>query len=415
MKLESHNMRVIPEVTHYDNMGNKIKTITYPSQNTLSEDSNIELILYEKTGEVKDKFTIPFRSFSGQWGAIFFGRVQNVGNNIAFKDTGGTNRSVQAYNNIFAYQTFGTVNNSTGGVVVGASGSAVATQSIDLYKLQGQITHGTSVGQLVHAAQIIVTQLTGSINNSYNFSITRTFTNNSTDNVNIKEVGVYGSTFSSQWKWMMCRDVKDSNGNDINVTVSPGQVLTVRYNFYVPPNSGLNKYVAAALLSEMRSGGSINGASDLTQTDYWTNVTTATSYGVYTHYMFQPATYNYNGVCVGLGDATESAFFPGSEARYIEHGTTNGTLYYNDNQVDSSVSTYSTSGSAYEWNVKRTFTNFASSSITVKEAFIMTSDANTYNNNSVSAKYIYARKLTGNQTIVSGSSLEVNFKFIIEM
>jgi len=419
MDLQSHNMRIAPEVTHYDNKGNKIKTMTYPPENVIGEDSNIELTLYEKDGTVKDVFILPFRSFSGNWATIFNSRVYQLANNVTFIDTGGTNRTTNSYSNLMSYTNWGAVNQSASGVVVGATGSTgIYTQSIDRVALGGQITHGTAVGQLTHAAVAIDSQVS-EISGSYMFSISRTFTNNSAGSTNVKEVGIYFSAYSTQYKWMGCRDTKDSNGNDINVTVAPTQVLTVKYNIYIPRQSGLTKAVAAYLLSEINGGANIpTGSSQLVQDNYYEVATVPNNYGVYSHFMGAGAAIGWNGIVPGTGTATESAFAPGDLYNYITHGVEAGQLSYGSNEYDGLVKTYSTSGSAAEWNVKRTFTNAHANPTTVREAMIVCGADVGYANNTKwttsTLKFIYARKLIGDQTIVSGSTLEINFKFMIE-
>lgn len=416
MNLKSHNFQLIPEITHYDNKGNKVKTISYPPKNVfMDKDNNITLTLYDADGTVKDVFMVPFRSFNHNFATVNNIRLTTLTSNVTTKDTGGTNRTLQAYWNKYGYIAPTPANVSTWGIQVGASGSATATQSIDTYKLAAQINHGTGNGQLAHSACVHDTSLTD-ISGSVKWSIHRTFTNSSAANVNVKEVGWVANVYSAQYKILYARDIKDSNGNDINVTVAPAQVLTIDYNFFLPKEGGMNKTWLGFFASECNDIVAIPSArNDVGKDDYYDTAAANTVQANYHNYYGAGVGVEWNGIMVGTGTATESCHTPGTLANYITHGSGSGQLMFNENVADGEVDTYSTSGSAAEWNLRRVFTNYHSDPITITEAMIIGCLGSQYLDGiKTNNKSIFARKLTGNQTIPSGSSLEINFKFMIE-
>jgi len=419
-------MRLIPEVTHYDSHGNKIKTISYPQESLAGEDSNIELTLYETDGVVKDYFKIPFRSFTQNFVRIFMSRSM-IGptTNINLVSTAGTTFAAQAYYNFLGYQAPAASGVYTSGILLNSSGSTAFTGSVlhtgsfttTAAPSAGVIAHGTGIGSMSYAAQTFDTLLT-EISGSWMFSTSRVFTNNSAGNINIKEIDLVSRAYPSDNKILLARELKDSNGNDINVTVAPTQVLTVKYNIVAPGTSGIHRTLLAYVLSEMTNGTAV--ANSLNYVDRDSYVGSATANNSTSNYQMTHiggSGIAWNGIMVGKGTATESLNIVGPNCSFLTHGSSSADqLIYGANDWDGAQYVFSTSGSSLEWNIKRTFTNGFADPITVNEAMIIASPDSTYANNSKTTgiKFISVRKLIGAQTINSGSSLEVNFKFMIE-
>ena len=418
MKLQSHNLSITPEVIHYDDKGNKIKSISFPQQSFIdTDDSNIELTLYESDGTVKDVFICPFRSFTHNFARTIMSRSYVVGaTTVNLIDTGGTLRTQASYNNLWGFNAPAPANTSTYGIQVGASGSATATASLMSNALSGLINHGTTAGTLQYSIQTFDSSLT-EISGSYMWSTSRTFTNASAANVNVKEVGLVSNTYNSSYKILYARDVVDSNGNAINVTVAPTQVLTVKYNIFAPRAGGIHRNLVAYHLSTFSETQIANSINSLGRDDY---ITTAAGDGVNQHYeMMLNAGVGvaWNGIMVGTGDATESLDILNTEIGWITHGSGSAEeLMYGANQTDGAKYVFSTSGSAVEWILKRTFTNAFADPITVREAVIVTGNDSLYANGlkTGGSKWLMARKLIGDNVINSGSSLEVQFKFMLE-
>jgi hypothetical protein len=425
-QLSSHNLSITPEVTHYDSNGNKVKTISYPKESIAGEDSNIELTLYNSDGNIKDYFKIPFRSFTQAFARVIMSRSFIApGSNINIPDTGGSLRTAQAYYNMLGYSAPAPATTYTYGILVNSSGSSWATSSVAHTgsfsqangPASGIIAHGTGIGSMSYAIQTFDTGLT-EISGSWMFSTSRVFTNNSVANINIKEIDFVSQTYPNSYKILIARELKDSNGNDINVTVAPAQVLTVKYNIYAPSTSGIHRNLLAYMLSEMRDGASIANSVNIVYSDVYVLSALALS-GFNNNYMTHNTGVNvvWNGIMVGKGTTTESLDILGPTCQWILHGSSSADqLRYGANNWDGAQYVFSTSGSSLEWNIKRTFTNGFADPITVNEAMIVASMDSTYDNNSKTSgnKFIAVRKLIGAQTIASGSSLEVNFKFMIE-
>jgi hypothetical protein len=115
------------------------------------------------------------------------------------------------------------------GIQVGAAATSVDR---DQYQLSGKIPNGTSAGQLTYGSMTV--EDTDGTPPDTTFRLIRTFTNNTTGDVTVWEIGLaiantidnYGS-FSSN-KFLTARDVLSSPQ-----TVPAGATLTVRYIFKV--------------------------------------------------------------------------------------------------------------------------------------------------------------------------------------
>ena len=412
MNLNSHNIQIIPEITHLDNNGNKIKTIAYPVEDVIGNDSNIELTLYEKDGTVKDYFQIPFKSWTKNLLLYYFYKHSHT--SWVLQDIGGANRTI----NVAYYPMFtGAANTSGQSIIVGASASA-ATQSINSFKLAGQITHGTSLGQLTYNAATLDTGFS-QVSGSYQYSLFRTFTNNSAGNVNVTEVGLTAiPNGSTAYQFLFARDIVDANGDPINVTVNPTQVLTVKYNLYFPITNGITRGFVSIFLADYTnttlSTGYVGMGSDKGLLSY--------PVAAQGHYRYRlnaiTAGTAYGGICVGTGSTAFS--LDDNKLEWISHGTgSSQQILHGAQTYDGALTyTYSSSGSAAEYTIQRVFTNGGTDPVTIREsALVYNGTTADVNGSGVidTVKTTVIRTLTGDQVVPSGSSIEMSYKMMIKV
>lgn len=133
-------------------------------------------------------------------------------------DTGNTGRSVSIVAiNLYVVAAAGTI---THGIRVGTGTNAVA---IGDYALQTAIVHGNSSGQLSHAAVAVGTP--GTSGTSRQFTVSRTFTNNSGAGITVNEIALYTNWNNSYY---FCID------RTLNTfTINNGSSKTVTYTIKV--------------------------------------------------------------------------------------------------------------------------------------------------------------------------------------
>jgi hypothetical protein len=133
-------------------------------------------------------------------------------------DIGGTTRNLD-----YIYPTFyipGTVGTTTDGPVVG---TGITTVTINDYKIETLITHGTGSGQLQYSVVTYgapTTTATGST-----FIMTRVFTNNSGGNVTINEIGIIVYHYNAYY-YLIVHDNLTSP-----ITLANGETVTLNYTF----------------------------------------------------------------------------------------------------------------------------------------------------------------------------------------
>jgi hypothetical protein len=108
------------------------------------------------------------------------------------------------------------------GIVVGSSNEP---NDVNMYALQAKISHGSGAGQLYHKA--VASYLPFIDGNDVKVRVIRDFTNYSTGNVSINEVGIYFKTYdntSTERTFCMCRDVLGTT-----IVVPPGYNVSVSF------------------------------------------------------------------------------------------------------------------------------------------------------------------------------------------
>jgi hypothetical protein len=117
------------------------------------------------------------------------------------------------------------------GIVVGSGSTAV---TLNDYNLVSKIPHGTTAGRLSYGAMpsTNITPINTTLSNSWYYSITRSFSNQSTSNVGIYEVGFiayifngFAGNFVSE-KFLITRDVLQTP-----IILAPNESTIIKYTF----------------------------------------------------------------------------------------------------------------------------------------------------------------------------------------
>ena len=185
------------------------------------------LLVHEKNGFLLfDSGIIPCHSFTAQMAKLLF----NVGPFAcarfapeATTDTDGdsiTTSQTSSTNIQMGVRTDASSATSTYGIQVGTGTSA---ESISDTKLQTQISHGTSAGNLQYGTVTYGAPSTTATTTT--FRITRVFTNGSGGTVTVQEIGLVCRGAISTANFLIIRDITGA------VAVNNGQQLTVNYDF----------------------------------------------------------------------------------------------------------------------------------------------------------------------------------------
>jgi hypothetical protein len=176
----------------------------------------IEWELRDPKGRIVKRGKMPIKSWVKQWLQILYVYWNNV--TMYVTDTGGASRNIGGSQ---LWQINAAAGSSAYGIVVGTSDTPVTR---DDYRLGSQISHGTGTGQLTYGAVSIDAPIT--YGTGYLIRIIRVFTNNSSADVTVKEIGLY-SYWAGSYYFCIIRDVLSTP-----VTIPSGYSWTVRYNFY---------------------------------------------------------------------------------------------------------------------------------------------------------------------------------------
>lgn len=138
---------------------------------------------------------------------------------LTITDFGGTGRSVTVNAaNFLANAGAGTI---TYGIRVGTGSTAVAVTDTTLVTA---IAHGNSAGQLAHGANSVGAPLTSGT--SRQFTISRTFTNNTASTITPNEVCLIGQAAGQAWYIMLDRTLN-------TFAITAGASKTVTYTIKV--------------------------------------------------------------------------------------------------------------------------------------------------------------------------------------
>jgi hypothetical protein len=157
----------------------------------------------------------PAHSFVKQFIAEL--RVQMAQSPVTQKDVNGNLWDV--YADAYAFRVNAGAGIDAFGILVGIGTNPVA---IDDYKLQSKISHGTGSGQLQYGSVSVGT--VAIIGSSAQFTIARTFTNNSGADITVNEVGLV-------WDWSGKYFLLDRSL--LTFTIPNGESRTVTYTIKV--------------------------------------------------------------------------------------------------------------------------------------------------------------------------------------
>ncbi|MBA7678521.1 hypothetical protein ES703_86797 [subsurface metagenome] len=173
----------------------------------------------DKEGRVIQRISAPSRSYVEQWNQILNVQASQISKTV--KDTGGTDRSVQAYSfNLNVGYAIGEIKI---GIRVGKGTTAVA---ITDYALETPLVEGTGTDEFNHQAQTFTEPAV--VGSTCSFTVKRIMVNNSGATISgIREIGCY------IWMWpayyaLGFRDVLPSA-----VYVPHGGSITVTYTIKV--------------------------------------------------------------------------------------------------------------------------------------------------------------------------------------
>jgi len=117
--------------------------------------------------------------------------------------------------------------NQSYGIQVGSG----TTKSINDTALDSLIPNGNSAGQLAYGAMSFTSPTINTTTNQGNFSVSRSFTNNSGGSVTVSEVGIVLRSFASDTNFYYIFIIHDILSSPI--TLANSQVLTVTYIFSI--------------------------------------------------------------------------------------------------------------------------------------------------------------------------------------
>lgn len=339
----------------------------------------LEIIVWDKNGKIIERKKVKAGSYLKNFALYLKGMIHGEGETVV--STGGTSVTVHTidleshYYNDYSEThtlTFNLLNINSGagvdsyGIVVGNGTTAVSSTD---YKLESQIANGTGSSQLSYDAHSFSTITVGG--GVSQFSVARSFSNNSGANISVSEAGVviyhrfyvydYSATIYDETQYILIvRDVFSS------VSVPDGGGLTVKYTFTI--DSDFTEWFAYMLYAFMKGG-------DQTITD--TSGASATAKGYYSnshdrYYRYTaPVEHLYLlsgdddtsfGIVVGTGT---TAFDQSQNAltSQIAQGTGSGQLDYQTH------TTYDLEDLTDKYRIKttRTFYNGSGASITVNE------------------------------------------------
>jgi hypothetical protein len=177
--------------------------------------------------EVKDKGKVIYskqfesHSFVGQWLQLLYGMF-------------GRNSLSILNNNSPAQAVFVSpldMNAGSGNQSYGIQVGSGTTKSINDTGLDSLILNGNSAGQLAYGAMSFTSPTINTTTNQGNFSVSRSFTNNSGGSVTVSEVGIVLQTYASDGNFHYIFIIHDILSSPI--TLANSQVLTVTYIFSI--------------------------------------------------------------------------------------------------------------------------------------------------------------------------------------
>jgi len=400
----NHNMKISAGVTVFDSDG-QIKEDRDFCQPKNAYEADIIAEVRDADGNVTE-IQIPFRSYTYNyvtyhyWAGIIQEAVSSQAEYSPVALTGAAPLSFITGRGQMSIDA--DANNSGSGIMVGTGSVSMSINGV-ANNLGGQVAHGTGSNQLLYGATVFVSQsVSGS---GYRVSVLRPFSNFGSESVFVTEMGIAGNLKHSTgtiWS-LIIRDTADNTGSALNIEVPSSGTLTVRYNFEVNPECGLNKNWNTWYYYDMKG-----------EAVTFTNIRNIESgSGTISHNdnMFScdtSQTGSFKGIVPGSGSGAVS--IDDFRIGLIQKGIGAGQLYYQPHATTVMNGKSTTTGSA-NFAVRRSFLNASGAPIDINEVAIYASEDDIYPLTTTDT-WMYTRFLTNGITLNDGETAEFRFVFL---
>jgi len=383
--LNNHNIKLGVEALIYDKDGNlkDIKYISTPNE-ALKAKLNYEIL--NNKNEIVEQNELPFKSFTYAYAGHIFTGITNTIYTIV-NITGIPRAILSTYYDLSDVTLAGVTYR---GIVVG-TGSLQNSSSV--YNV-GLINHGTSSNELIYnPSAMIAPYYSGS---AYYTNLNRTFSNWTTESINVNEIGVY----SSNLNYLSIRDIYDNTGSLLNLNIPPSGTLNVNYKFYVDDECGLNlnwlrflyhshtNTYAYSIINILNQSGQVELKTYLISLDF-------------------SSTGSIKGIVCGTG-STAVTLEDYKLSYLIENGMSANKLLYKPHSY-TSLQNYLTVSSSVSFQISRQFENSSGAPIEINEVGIYGSEDTSYPI-ATTDTFLYSRFLTGGISLNDGEV--VDFRFI---
>ena len=181
----------------------------------------LELTVKDKDGKVKKHHVLKSKSFVRQFLELLWieaNQIPEIGP-IMVKDIDGTQQWISESSLAFACDA--PIGDVSYGIVVG---TGITISTINDYKLEYLIAHGTEAGQLQYGD--VAFGAPASDATTSHFTVTRDFANGSGNTITVNEIGLYvkGYKYDVTYYFMIIKDVIPGG-----IDVLDGETLTVNY------------------------------------------------------------------------------------------------------------------------------------------------------------------------------------------
>ncbi len=397
--MENHSIKTILEATVYDKYGN-VKN-QFSTENKPKIGDEVIINKYDNKNINIDTIKMPFKSWNMNFIPLIMKmkRDGQVGIFVALNDLTPSDVS-------YAIPLLnGNINNADSGIWVG-TGSGSMT-SISESNLKNKISHGTGTGQLIYSQTWTDPIFTNDVG-GYTTKHKRMFTNNSGNTITIRETGIFANNTyyvsgmsNIYFTSMFARDAEDYDGNPLSIELADTQVAEINYFFSIDSGSFLNKNFMN-LLNSCMNGSYYNAGHS--NPALITVTSSSLQKGIYIANLTAPEGISSYGLVVGTGtDAINMEHY--SMSAKINHGTGNNELYHYVTEVWGSIRDYQ--NNTVSSIVQRNFSNYSTSSITVKEVGLYG-----YGGGSDSNRLMWGRALTSGTGVTIDVSESVQFRFI---
>lgn len=333
--------------------GNVIDKKIFTGNNSINE---VEVTTRDKKNNVISYKKFPMKSFVYNFNlALYYYLSRYLG--ISLKDTSGSDRdSVQ-------FRLDSDFNDDTGGIIVGSDPGSFLPLAVSNYSLGTKLYKGTGLNQLVYNnTQITSPKLVG---DNYLFEISRVFTNSSSGSLTIQEIGLV-----AYYRILIARDIEDSNGDPINITLGIDESVEIKYILKINVNSGFTKSFLDALYNSMRYNRYVGYSSVNKTSGYYidtannTHLVTSSSNILEANATLHEDSY---GVIVGSGIEHSTVLYDQIKLDIpILQGSIDGTLKYEYteflNHYDPDDAT------KYHTHIQRAYVNEGDADVLVTEA-----------------------------------------------